>query len=84
MTLRLFRFRISAERSFHFTRASYFCGLQGSRGIITAVDTHHQLRAINPGFSSRSVGIGDITICPIETAYLAIKNLSSEPHAAQL
>jgi hypothetical protein len=39
---RLFKSRISAQQSCHFTRAGYSCGLQGSRGFITAVNTRHQ------------------------------------------
>ena len=31
-----------AGRSWHFTRAGYSCGLQGSRGIITAHSTSRQ------------------------------------------
>ena len=53
MTLRLFKFRISAERSCHFTRAGYSCGLQGSRGFITALVAANDRRAIPPSQAAR-------------------------------
>jgi hypothetical protein len=42
MTLRLSKFRISAEQAWHFTRAGYSCGRPGSSGFITPVSTRHQ------------------------------------------
>jgi hypothetical protein len=42
MTLRIFGYRISVERSCHITRASYSCGLRGGSITINPIDCAHQ------------------------------------------